>query len=191
MANLKIIQDQEFKKQFLFLITCLGRTKDLYSLFKDEIKNDDFDYSLKFRNAPEKIDVFYSECLSVIFGSQKNFETDFNRFYELAPSYEEYSTVYSTIATQIALMCTSIGEFFESQDIGLINEVLTNLEEVINIIKSEEFYLQNREGDIQNYVEAFLKKEYIDQLEILKEIRSQDFSREGFQKLIDEYEVKF
>jgi hypothetical protein len=188
---LEIIENQEFNNQFSFLATCLGRTKNLYSLFEKEIKDDNFDYALKFKNASEKINKFYEECLSIIFDSQDNFSTDINLFYELAPSYEEYSTVYSTIATQIALMCTSIGEFYESKNVDLINEVLMNFEEVINIVKSEDFNNQNLEGDSWDYVETFLEEEYGDQLEIIKEIENQNLSKEQFQELINKYEIAF
>lgn len=111
MSNLEIISKCDVRQQFLFLTTCLGRTKNLYSLFEVEIKHDKFDYANKFKNASEKINKFYQECLSILFDNSDSFNTDPNLFYELAPSYEEYSTVTETIATQIALLCTSVGEF--------------------------------------------------------------------------------
>lgn len=188
MSNLKIIESQEFNNQFSFLVTCLGRTKNLYSLFEEEIKADNFDYSLKFKNAQKKIITFYEECLNIIFDSQENFKIDFNIFYELAPSYEEYSTVYATIATQIALMCTSIGEFYESKNVDLISEVTMNFEEIINILKSEEFNNKNLEGDSWDYVESFLEKEYADQLQIVKEI--DNLSKEQFKKLVSKYSIQ-
>ena len=186
-----MVENQEFKNQFSFLATCLGRTKNLYSFFEEEIKNDNFDYSLKFKNASEKINKFYDECLRIIFDSQDNFNTDINLFYELAPSYEEYSTVYSTIATQIALMCTSIGEFYDSKNVDLINEVSMNFEEIINIVKSEEFNTKNLDGDSWNYVESFLEKEYEDQLEIIKEIENQNLSKNQFRELVNQYQITF
>jgi hypothetical protein len=191
MNNVEIIETKEFNKQFSFLTTCLGRTKDLYDSFKDEIKDDNSEYALRFKNAPEQINAFYADCLNIIFDSQKKFSIDFNIFYELAPSYEEYSTVYSTIATQIALMCTSIGEFYESKNIDVLIEVLMNFDEVINIVKSEEFNNKKMEGDSWDYVESFLKKEYIHQLEIIKVIDNTDLSRQQLQELVNKYEITF
>jgi len=190
MSNLEIIENQEFNHQFSFLTTYLGRSKNLYSFFEKEIKDDNFDYTLKFKNAFEEINKFYEECLSIIFDSQDSFSLDINLFYELAPSYEEYSTSYSTIATQIALMCTSIGEFYESKNVDLINETSMNFEEIINIVKSEEFNNRNLEGDSWDYVQEFLEKEYADQLEIIKEIDNQNISKEQFQELVNKYEIK-
>ncbi len=88
-------------------------------------------------------------------------------------------------------MCTSIGEFNESKNIDVLNEVLMNFEEVINIVKSEEFNNQNMDGDSWDYVESFLEKENIHQLEIIKDIDNPDLSRQQFQELVDKYEIAF
>ncbi len=71
MSNAEIIENKKFNKQFSFLTTCLGRTKNLYSFFKDEIKDDNSEYALRFKNAPEQINVFYNDCLNIIFDSRK------------------------------------------------------------------------------------------------------------------------
>ncbi|PJJ84427.1 hypothetical protein [Mucilaginibacter auburnensis] len=190
MNNSELIKDQTFDDQFSFLTTCLGRTRHLYTLFEMEIANDDFSYALRFKNASRVINKLYEECVDIIFSARNNFSVDLSSLYKLAPSYEEYTTAYATIATQIALMCTSIAEFCESRDAGLINEVLMNLEEIINIIRSENFYRQNLPGDTWEYVTTFLEKEYADQREIIKQISDQDLSKELFQELINSYEVK-
>jgi hypothetical protein len=88
-------------------------------------------------------------------------------------------------------MCTSIGEFYESKNIDVLIEVLMNFEEVINIVKSEEFNNKKMEGDSWDYVESFLKKEYIHQLEIIKVIDNTDLSRQQLQELVNKYEITF
>lgn len=191
MSNLEIISKCDVRQQFLFLTTCLGRTKNLYSLFEVEIKHDKFDYANKFKNASEKINKFYQECLSILFDNSDSFNTDPNLFYELAPSYEEYSTVTATIATQIALLCTSVGEFYMNGSIDAIQETLLNIEEIINIVKSENFERYNLAGNSWEYVQSFLEKEKADQSEILKRIEGQNLDKQLFNELVDKYKIIF
>jgi len=64
-------------------------------------------------------------------------------------------------------------------------------EEIINIVKSEEFQQRNLDGDSWEYVEKSLKKEYSDQLDILKRISTTNFSKHFFNELINQYEIEF
>ncbi|MEH3112177.1 hypothetical protein [Pedobacter terrae] len=189
MSELEI-NHQQFDSQFAFLTTCLGRVKNLYALFEEEIKGDKFDYTLKFEDASGKINTFYEECLNSIFDSQYNFKSDVNSFYKLAPSYEEYTTFYASVATQIALMCTSIGEFYQSRNVDLIGEVLMNVDEVINIMKSIEYNRQNLGDDPWDYVSEFLEIEHANRTDILEEIVDHSLSKEQFLELVSKYVIR-
>ena len=185
MDNLLILEKREFPVQFKFVLSCLGRTKDLYKLFEEEILEDKNNYSIKYQGGYEKINKFYEKYLNIAFGKEI-IGADYNELYHLAPSYEEYSTVNSTIATQVALLCTSIGEFYENRSTSLIQEVLINVEEILNIIKSDEYNEMGIEEDSWEFIKFHIAKEEEVQLKLLSQIASANLTKEAFKKIIEE-----
>lgn len=187
------LHQEDFNIQMRFLLTCLGRVKQLYHKFSIEVNNDSADYSAKFKSGEIKINNLYDEMLAILFSdpSRKlNIEAD--DFYVLAPSYEEYSTADAAIAVQIALMCSSMIEFYNNKDLESISEVIMNMEEIINILKSQEY----DEQDLESSIKKMDRDEYID-FAINKEEEQNiiDFLKrnetlEAFQNIVEENIIK-
>lgn len=191
MGIIDSINQENFNIQMRFLLTCLGRVKQLYHKFSVEVNNDSADYSAKFKSGEIKINNLYDEMLAILFSdpnTKLNIEAD--DFYELAPSYEEYATVDATIAVQVALMCSSIIEFYNDKDFGSISEVLMNMEEIINILKSQEYDEQDLESPItkidrDDYIDSAINNEEEQEQNIIDFLKTNE-TLEAFQNIVEE-----
>lgn len=75
--------------------------------------------------------------------------------------------------------------------IDAIQETLLNIEEIINIVKSENFERYNLAGNSWEYVQSFMEKEKADQSKILKRIEGQNLDKQLFNELVDKYKIIF
>lgn len=189
------LHQEDFNIQMRFLLTCLGRVKQLYHKFSTEVDNDSAVYSVKFKSGEAKINNLYDELLGILYADpDKKLNSQADDFYELAPSYEEYATVDATIAVQIALMCSSIIEFYNDKDFGCISEVLMNMEEIINILKSQEYDEQDLGASIakidrDDHIDSAINNEEELQKNIKNSLKTNQ-TLEAFQNIIKENIIK-
>jgi hypothetical protein len=189
------IKQEDFKIQMRFVLTCLGRVKELYQKFNAEVASDEADYSAKFRLGETKINALYLEMLDILFSDpNKKLVIRADDFYSLAPSYEEYSTVDAAVAVQVALMCSSIIEFHEDKDLESITEVLMNMEEIINILKSREYDQQVSESSIEkierdDYIDFAIDQEEAHEQNIISFLKA-DQTRESFESIVEETKIR-
>ncbi|MGQ7853708.1 hypothetical protein ACUN24_05620 [Pedobacter sp. WC2501] len=184
------LHQENFNIQMKFLLTCLGCVKQLYHQFSIEVGHDSSVYSAKFKSGEAKINNLYDEMFGVLFSDpDKKLNSQAEDFYELAPSYEEYATVDATIAVQIALLCASIIEFYHDKSFESISEVLINMEEIIHILKSQEYDEQDLTSpgakiDRDDYINSAISREEEQEQNIINFLRANE-TLKAFQNIVE------
>lgn len=147
-----------------FNLSSLIRIKDLYQLFEEEIKDDNYDYSQRFKNGSEQLTEFADYVFSRVFTGNGLDLSDIERFNALnglAPEDDEYSSYQAAIAVNIVLIATNIIKIAKGEEAKIKSTIDYTLD-VINNLKSEEFFTNNPDGDDdegEEYLEQFYDQE--------------------------------
>ncbi|PWW26788.1 hypothetical protein [Chryseobacterium sp. AG844] len=147
-----------------FNLSSLIRIKDLYQLFEEEIKDDDYDYAQRFKNGSTQLTEFSDYVFSHIFmGNELNYSDieRFNNLDQLAPEDDEYSSYQAAIAVNIVMIATNIIKIVKGEE-SKIKSTIDYTLDVINNLKSEEFFNNNPDGDdeeSEEYLEQFYDNE--------------------------------
>lgn len=166
-----------------FNLSSLIRIKDLYQLFEEEIKDDDYDYAQRFKNGSVQLTEFSDYVLSQIFMGNELSYSDVEKFTildNLAPEDDEYSSYQAAIAVNIVLVATNIIKIVKGEE-SKIKSTIDYTLDIINNLKSEEFFTDNPDGDdeeSEEYLEQFYDKEIATEdrlIDILDNISQNDF----------------
>lgn len=144
-----------------FNLSSLIRIKDLYQLFEEEIKDDDYDYAQRFKNGSTQLTEFSDYVFSHIFmGNELNYSDieRFNNLDQLAPEDDEYSSYQAAIAVNIVMIAINIIKIVKGEE-SKIKSTIDYTLDVINNLKSEEFFNNNPDGDDEES-EEFLEQFY-------------------------------
>lgn len=147
-----------------FNLSSLIRIKDLYQLFEEEIQDDDYDYAQRFKNGSTQLTEFSDYVLNNVFSGSELNSSDIERFNtldSLAPEDDEYSSYQAAIAVNIVLIATNIIKIVKGEEAKIKSTIDYTLD-VINNLKSEEFFTNNPDGDdeeSEEYLEQFYDKE--------------------------------
>jgi hypothetical protein len=147
-----------------FNLSSLIRIKDLYQLFEQEIKDDDYDYAQRFKNGSTQLTEFSDYVFSHVFmGNELNYSDieRFNNLDQLAPEDDEYSSYQAAIAVNIVMIATNIIKIVKGEE-SKIKSTIDYTLDVINNLKSEEFFTDNPDGDdeeSEEYLEQFYDNE--------------------------------
>ncbi|WP_137904311.1 hypothetical protein [Chryseobacterium sp. 2VB] len=147
-----------------FNLSSLIRIKDLYQLFEEEIKDDDYDYAQRFKNGSTQLTEFSDYVFSHMFmGNELNYSDieRFNNLDQLAPEDDEYSSYQAAIAVNIVMIATNIIKIVKGEE-SKIKSTIDYTLDVINNLKSEEFFNNNPDGDdeeSEEYLEQFYDNE--------------------------------
>ncbi|MDR6486265.1 hypothetical protein J2799_000750 [Chryseobacterium vietnamense] len=147
-----------------FNLSSLIRIKDLYQLFEQEIKDDDYDYAQRFKNGSTQLTEFSDYVFSHVFmGNELNYSDieRFNNLDQLAPEDDEYSSYQAAIAVNIVMIATNIIKIVKGEE-SKIKSTIDYTLDAINNLKSEEFFTDNPDGDdeeSEEYLEQFYDNE--------------------------------
>ncbi|MDR6457531.1 hypothetical protein J2786_000624 [Chryseobacterium vietnamense] len=147
-----------------FNLSSLIRIKDLYQLFEEEIKDDDYDYAQRFKNGSTLLTEFSDYVFNHVFmGNELNYSDieRFNNLDQLAPEDDEYSSYQAAIAVNIVMIATNIIKIVKGEE-SKIKSTIDYTLDVINNLKSEEFFTDNPDGDdeeSEEYLEQFYDNE--------------------------------
>ncbi|MDW9381414.1 hypothetical protein [Chryseobacterium sp. JV558] len=166
-----------------FNLSSLIRIKDLYQLFEEEIKDDDYEYAQRFKNGSTQLAEFSDYVLNSVFtGNELNSAgiERFNTLESLAPEDDEYSSYQAAIAVNIALIAVNIIKIVKGEEAKIKSTIDYTLD-VINNLKSEEFFTNDPDGDddeCEEFIEQFYDKEISAEdklIDIIDTISQNDF----------------
>jgi len=146
----------------------------------------------EYNNGGEILEQIYSYLKNKSLNINENMLQNYiDQSYQLAVNSDDHSSYQSTIATQVALLSSSVLEFFQKKDSELFDEIEMNISEIINIIESEKFYSKNPDGDYKecdSIINNRIKNDLDNQLDFLNLIKT---SEVNIDFLVDKYKIRF
>lgn len=166
-----------------FNLSSLIRSKDLYRLFEEDINDDEYDYAQRFKDGSSRLTEFSDYILNTIFVQGEFDSGEIERFRtieDLAPEDDEYSTYQAAIAVNIVLIASNIIKIINGDE-SKIRSTIDYTLDVINNLKSEEFFTNNPDGEdeeSEEFLDGFYEKELIAEDKLLNLI--DNLSQENF-----------
>lgn len=178
--NYKLLNNNQ---KTIFIFSYLERTKHLYKIFEDEIKDDKYDYSQRFKNGFNKLTEFTNFLLDNYDDlSSTNVDEFHNQIENLAPKDDQYSSFQSAIAVNIILITINLITLIQKKNEDT-TESIDFILDIINNLKSEEFYNDNPDAEdeeSEEYLEIFYNKELETDESFIRKLKNNNFSKEDF-----------
>ncbi|REC47417.1 hypothetical protein [Chryseobacterium pennipullorum] len=167
-----------------FNLSCLNRSKSLYALFEEELKDDTYDYSQRFKNGSAVLTEFSGYILNTIFSNGTFDATQLDTFEKnvesLAPEDDEYSSYQAAIAVNIVLISLNSIKIIRGDE-SKVKSTIDYTLDIINYLKSEEFFTNNPDSsdeESEDYLDEFYERELNAEDNLLNRIEG--LSREEF-----------